>query len=50
MNKHIVAIGGGGFGRSLGNLKIENYLYKKGFTTMIKAWPDVVWRKKGKRK
>ena len=32
------------------NLKIENYLYKKGFTTMIKAWPDVVWRKKGKRK
>ena len=32
------------------NLKIENYLQEKGFTTMIKAWPDVVWRKKGKRK
>ncbi len=26
MSKHIVAIGGGGFGRSLGNLKIERYI------------------------
>ena len=26
LNKNIVAIGGGGFGRSLGNLKIEKYI------------------------
>ena len=28
------------------NLEIEKYLRKKGFRTMIKAWPDVVWHKK----
>ena len=32
------------------NLKIENYLEKLGFRIMIKAWPDVVWCKKAKRK
>ena len=26
MDKHIIAIGGGGFGRSIGDLKIENYI------------------------
>ena len=26
LNKNIVAIGGGGFGRSLGELKIEKYI------------------------
>ena len=26
INKNIVAIGGGGFGRSLGELKIEKYI------------------------
>ena len=28
LHKNIVAIGGGGFGRSLGELKIENYIIK----------------------
>ena len=28
-NKNIVAIGGGGFGRSLGDLKIEKYKYQR---------------------
>ena len=32
------------------NLKIENYLEKLDFRILIKAWPDVVWRKKGKSK
>ena len=32
------------------NLEIEKYLDKKGFKILIKAWPDVVWQKKGKRK
>ena len=32
------------------NLEIEKYLSKKGFKIMIKVWPDVVWRKKGKSK
>jgi FkbM family methyltransferase len=32
------------------NLEIEKYLDKMGFEIMIKVWPDVVWRKKGKRK
>ena len=32
------------------NLKIENYLKKLGFVVILKAWPDIVWRKKGKRK
>ena len=31
LNKNIVAIGGGGFGRSLGELKIEKYI-----TTLVK--------------
>ena len=31
LNKHIVAIGGGGFGRSIGELKIEKYI-----TSLIK--------------
>tara|TARA_Y100001968_G_scaffold17086_1_gene13578 strand:- start:2347 stop:3039 length:693 start_codon:yes stop_codon:yes gene_type:complete len=26
MNKHIIAIGGGGFGRSIGDLKVEKYI------------------------
>ena len=26
MRKHIIAIGGGGFGRSIGSLKIERYI------------------------
>ena len=28
ISKNIVAIGGGGFGRSLGSLKIEKYIIK----------------------
>ena len=32
------------------NLEIEKFLRKMKFEIMIKVWPDVVWRKKGKRK
>ena len=37
INKNIVAIGGGGFGRSLGQLKIEKYI-----TTLVEN-PEEVW-------
>ena len=32
------------------NLEIEKYLRNIGFEIMIKVWPDVVWRKRGKSK
>jgi FkbM family methyltransferase len=32
------------------NLEIEKHLRKSGYEILIKAWPDVVWRKKDKRK
>jgi hypothetical protein len=32
------------------NLEIEKHLRNSGFEIMIKVWPDVVWRKKGKSK
>ena len=32
------------------NLEIEKHLRKSGYEILIKAWPDVVWRKKGERK
>ena len=32
------------------NLEIEKFLRKMKFEIMIKVWPDVVWRKRGKRK
>jgi hypothetical protein len=32
------------------NLEIEKYLGEMGFESMIKIWPDIVWRKKGERK
>ena len=32
------------------NLEIAKFLRKMKFEIMIKVWPDVVWRKRGKRK
>ena len=32
------------------NLEIEKYLKKLGFEIMIKVWPDVVYRHRGKSK
>jgi FkbM family methyltransferase len=32
------------------NLEIEKHLRKSGYEILIKAWPDIVWRKKDKRK